>query len=135
MKRILTLVFAIAIGTGLYAIDKQALADTLTHFVKSRAYTSNVTVSRVRVRNSQVFIYTNRTLSQVSLSNSEVRDLRLLVSQMILGNNFWASRLQIHGSIHRCISGSRPGWRTDYRPDNGPLPWTALRLPPYLQGP
>ena len=87
MKRILTLVFAIAIGTGLYAIDKQALADTLTHFVKSRAYTSNVTVSRVRVRNSQVFIYTNRTLSQVSLNNSEVRDLRLLVSQMILGNN------------------------------------------------
>lgn len=87
MKRIFTLVFAIAIGTGLYAIDKQALADTLTHFVKSRAYTSNVTVSRVRVRNSQVFIYTNRTLSQVSLSNSEVRDLRLLVSQMILGNN------------------------------------------------
>ena len=87
MKRILTLVFAIAIGTGLYAIDKQALADTLTHFVKSRAYTSNVTVNRVRVRNSQVFIYTNRTLSQVSLSNSEVRDLRLLVSQMILGNN------------------------------------------------
>ena len=87
MKRILTLVFAIAIGTGLYAIDKQALADTLTHFVKSRAYTSNVTVSRVRVRNSQVFIYTNRTLSQVSLSNSEVRDLRLLISQMILGNN------------------------------------------------
>lgn len=87
MKRILTLVVAIAIGTGLYAIDKQALADTLTHFVKSRAYTSNVTVSRVRVRNSQVFIYTNRTLSQVSLSNSEVRDLRLLVSQMILGNN------------------------------------------------
>ena len=87
MKRILTLVFAIVIGTGLYAIDKQALADTLTHFVKSRAYTSNVTVSRVRVRNSQVFIYTNRTLSQVSLSNSEVRDLRLLVSQMILGNN------------------------------------------------
>ena len=87
MKRILTLVFSIAIGTGLYAIDKQALADTLTHFVKSRAYTSNVTVSRVRVRNSQVFIYTNRTLSQVSLSNSEVRDLRLLVSQMILGNN------------------------------------------------
>ena len=86
-QRILTLVFAIAIGTGLYAIDKQALADTLTHFVKSRAYTSNVTVSRVRVRNSQVFIYTNRTLSQVSLSNSEVRDLRLLVSQMILGNN------------------------------------------------
>ena len=87
MKRIFTLVFAIAIGTGLYAIDKQALADTLTHFVKSRAYTSNVTVSRVRVRNSQVFIYTNRTLSQVSLSNSEVRDLRLLVSQMVLGNN------------------------------------------------
>ena len=87
MKRILTFVLAIAFGTGLYAIDKQALADTLTHFVKSRAYVSDVTISRVRVRNSQVFVYTNRSLSQVSLSQNEVRDLRLLVSQMVLGNN------------------------------------------------
>ena len=87
MKRILTFVLAIAFGTGLYAIDKQALADTLTHYVKSRAYVSDVTISRVRVRNSQVFVYTNRSLSQVSLSQNEVRDLRLLVSQMVLGNN------------------------------------------------
>ena len=87
MKRILTFVLAIAFGTGLYAIDKQSLADTLTHYVKSRAYVSDVTISRVRVRNSQVFVYTNRSLSQVSLSQNEVRDLRLLVSQMVLGNN------------------------------------------------
>ena len=87
MKRILTFVLAIAFGTGLYAIDKQALADTLTHYVKSRAYVSDVTISHVRVRNSQVFVYTNRSLSQVSLSQNEVRDLRLLVSQMVLGNN------------------------------------------------
>ena len=87
MKRILTFVLAIAFGTGLYAIDKQALADTLTHYVKSRAYVSDVTISRVRVRNSQVFVYTNRSLSQVSLNQNEVRDLRLLVSQMVLGNN------------------------------------------------
>ena len=87
MKRILTFVLAIAFGTGLYAIDKQSLADTLTHYVKSRAYVSDVTISHVRVRNSQVFVYTNRSLSQVSLSQNEVRDLRLLVSQMVLGNN------------------------------------------------
>ena len=87
MKRILTFVLAIAFGMGLYAIDKQALADTLTHYVKSRAYASDVTISHVRVRNSQVFVYTNRSLSQVSLSQNEVRDLRLLVSQMVLGNN------------------------------------------------
>ena len=87
MKRILTFVLAIAFGTGLHAIDKQSLADTLTHYVKSRAYVSDVTISRVRVRNSQVFVYTNRSLSQVSLSQNEVRDLRLLVSQMVLGNN------------------------------------------------
>ena len=87
MKRILTFVLAIAFGTGLYAIDKQSLADTLTHYVKSRAYVSDVTISRVRVRNSQVFVYTNRSLSQVSLNQNEVRDLRLLVSQMVLGNN------------------------------------------------
>ena len=87
MKRILTFVLAIAFGTGLHAIDKQSLADTLTHYVKSRAYVSDVTISHVRVRNSQVFVYTNRSLSQVSLSQNEVRDLRLLVSQMVLGNN------------------------------------------------
>ena len=87
MKRILTLVFAIAIGTGLYAIDKQALADTLTNIVHQHAFAGKVDVSRVHVKKQQIWIYTNATLSHVSLTPKEVSAIRLLVSKMILGNN------------------------------------------------
>ncbi len=87
IKRILVTCLSLALSLGLYALDKEALADTLSAFVQSRAYVDKVTVSRVRVRKTQVFVYTNRSLSQVSLSEGDVRSLRLLVSQMVLGNN------------------------------------------------
>lgn len=70
-----------------YAIDKQVLADTLTQIAQSHAYVGKVTVSRIRVRNSHIHIYTNATLSHISLTASEVRDIRSLVSQLVLGNN------------------------------------------------
>ena len=87
IKRILVTCLSLALSLGLYALDKEALADTLSAFVQSRAYVDKVTVSRVRVRKTQVFVYTNRSLSQVSLSEGDMRSLRLLVSQMVLGNN------------------------------------------------
>ena len=68
------------------AIDKQALSDTLTAFVHERAFAESVKVSNIRVKNQFVTLYTNKALSVVSLSESEVRDLRLLVSQLVLGN-------------------------------------------------
>ena len=71
----------------LLAIDKQALTDTLTAFVKQHAYTETVKVSNIRVKNKFITLHTNRALSTISLSENEVRDLRLLVSQMILGNH------------------------------------------------
>lgn len=70
-----------------YAIDKQVLADTLTQIAQSHAYVGKVTVSRIRVRNSHIHVYTNATLSHISFTASEVRDIRSLVSQLILGNN------------------------------------------------
>ena len=68
------------------AIDKQALSDTLTAFVHERAFAESVKVSNIRVRNQFVTLYTNKALSVVSLNENEVRDLRLLVSQLVLGN-------------------------------------------------
>ena len=70
-----------------YAIDKQVLADTLTQIARSHAYVGNVTVNRVRVKNTQIFVYTNASLSHISLTPSQVRDIRLLISQLVLGNN------------------------------------------------
>ena len=87
MKRIiLSLLFAF-FCLHIYSIDKQALADTLSSIVSEHAYAGKVAVSRVRVRNQQIFVYTNATLSHISLTPQEVRDLRLLISQLVLGNN------------------------------------------------
>ena len=74
-------------GVSAYAIDKQALADTLTAYARSKAYVSEVEVQRLRVKNQLVWVYTNGTLGQLSLTPTDVRDLRLLVSQMVLGHN------------------------------------------------
>ena len=88
MKRILILLCIFLYATiATYAIDKQELADTLTQIAQSHAYVGKVTVNRVRVKNTQVFVYTNASLSHISLTPSQVRDIRLLISQMVLGNN------------------------------------------------
>ena len=85
-SKIFTLLMACCLGLQAMAIDKQALSDTLTAFVHERAFAESVKVSNIRVKNQYVTLYTNKALSVVSLSDSEVRDLRLLVSQMVLGN-------------------------------------------------
>jgi hypothetical protein len=85
--RIFLLISACCIGFHAHAIDHQALADTLTAFVKERAFAESVNVSNIRVNNQFVTLYTNKALSVVSLSEKEVRDLRMLVSQEVLGNN------------------------------------------------
>ena len=87
MKRIIILLLSIWMGITAYALNKQTLADTLTAYAKSKAYVGSVNVQRVRVRNQLVWVYTNGTLGQLSLTPSEVRELRLLVSQVVLGHN------------------------------------------------
>ena len=88
MKSKISLLFmAFCISLQTLAIDKQQLTDTLNAYVKERAYTESVRVSNIRVKNQFVTIYTNKALSTISLTESEVRDLRLLISQLVLGNN------------------------------------------------
>ena len=86
-KFILFLAALFVCNTATYAIDKQALADTLTQIVKSHAYAGSVKVSRIRVRNSQIHVYTNPTLSHISFSEKQVRDIRLLISKLVLGHD------------------------------------------------
>lgn len=87
MKRTITiLLLALAVCMPALALDKQALSDTLSHFVHQRAFAENVTISNIRVKNAYVTLHTNKALSVVSLSDQEVMDLRRLVSQMVLGH-------------------------------------------------
>ena len=87
MKKITLALLLVAFCLQSFAIDKQELADTLSSIVSQHAYAGRVTVNRIRVRNQQIFVYTNATLSHISLTPQEVSDIRLLVSQLILGNH------------------------------------------------
>ena len=86
-SKIFLLLMACSLTYSAFAIDKQQLTDTLNAFVKARAYTVPVKVTNIRVKNQFVFVYTNKALSTISLNENDVRDLRLLVSQLVLGNN------------------------------------------------
>ena len=78
MKKIILSLLFVALYLPSYAINKQVLADTLSSIVSQHAYAGKVAVNRVRVRNQQVFVYTNASLSHVSLTPQEVHDIRLL---------------------------------------------------------
>ena len=86
-SKLFIIMMACGFAVQALAIDKQALSDTLTAFVHERAFAESVKVSNIRVKNQFVTLYTNKALSVVSLNESEVRDLRLLISQLVLGNN------------------------------------------------
>jgi hypothetical protein len=87
MKRtLIVILLAAIICLPVMALDKQALSDTLSHFVHQRAYVENVKISNVRVKNSYVTLYTNKALSVISLSDKDIQELRKLVSQMVFGH-------------------------------------------------
>ncbi len=86
-RTILLFVLIFGMSCHALALDKQALTDTLNALVRQHAYTESVKIHSVRVKNKYVTIRTNRALSTISMSADEVRDLRLLISQIVLGNN------------------------------------------------
>ena len=99
MKRIIILLLSIWMGITAYALNKQTLADTLTAYAKSKAYVGNVNVQRVRVRNQLVWVYTNGTLGQLSLTPNDVRELQ---KQKV---HIWDEWMQEDGTI-----GTAYGW-------------------------
>ena len=86
MKRLIILCATIFFGLSTYALDKQILADTLTSIIRQQAYVGQVNISRIRVKNQQVFVHTNATLSHVSLTPSDIQQIRKKISQLVLGH-------------------------------------------------
>lgn len=84
MKKILVLLGIWLCAINSYAVDKQAIADTLTHFVRAHALAGGVKVKKIRVSNNTVKVYTNASLSQVSLSPAEIDTVRALIERMVL---------------------------------------------------
>ena len=80
MKRLFIFCCAVLLSIATYSINKQALADTLTSIVQQHAFAGKVSVSDIRVKNQYITVYTNATLSHVSLSQKEVLNIRTLIS-------------------------------------------------------
>ena len=114
MKRAFILYFAAVFSIYSYAINKQYIADTLTHIVHQHAFAGNVCVSDIRVNNQYVSVYTNATLSHASFTPKEVRDIRILISNLVLGHSngkvsIYSGELEINDlitSLHKTRSAS-----------------------------
>ena len=112
MKRILIIAAILLQTTLTFSIDKVALGDTLTQIAKAHAYVGDVRVNKIRVRNQQIFVYTNPTLSHISFTSAEIRDIRLLISQLVIGNNqgkvtIYSGDLEL-GELITSVHKSRP---------------------------
>ena len=86
MKKLLIILGFLLGATSTYAVDKQLLADTLTHIVRAHALAGSVKVKKVNVSHNKVKVYTNASLSQVSLSPAEVDSLRALIERIVLND-------------------------------------------------
>ena len=133
MKRILIIAAILLQTTLTFSIDKVALGDTLTQIAKAHAYVGDVRVNKIRVRNQQIFVYTNPTLSHISFTSAEVRDIRLLISQLVLGNNqgkvsIYSGDLEL-GELITSMHKAR-GAKTRYTLDNVPA-WVRNTSLPY----
>jgi hypothetical protein len=86
MKRIITLALSVLLCTtsAIHAFDQQAIADTLTQIVLNHAHVAPVQISNLRVNKNNIKLYTNASLSHISLTPTELAEIRRLVSQMVL---------------------------------------------------
>lgn len=83
----ITLILALFLPTlRAYAIPMQALADSLSVYANNKAEVGKVSVKSIRTKGRTARIYTCKTLSWLSLSQSELKDLRRKVSVLVFGD-------------------------------------------------
>ena len=84
MKRSLIIALTVILGsTTTYAINKRALADSLNTITKSHANVASVKVNSVRVSNGTAKVYTNASLSHISLTPTEVDSIYAMAERLI----------------------------------------------------
>ncbi len=83
--RLILIVFLCFSMHDALAINMQTIADSLTVYANSKAEVGIVSVKRVRTSGNTARIYTDKTLSFLSLSPSELTDLRRRVSLLVFG--------------------------------------------------
>lgn len=81
--RYIALCLLLCLPVASFAIPMQPLADSLTAYANQKAAIGIVGVKRVRTSGKTARVYTDKTLSSLSLSPAELLDLRRYVSQII----------------------------------------------------
>ena len=83
--RLILIVFLCFSMHDALAINMQTIADSLTLYANSKAEVGIVSVKRVRTSGNTARIYTDKTLSFLSLSPAELTELRRKVSLLVFG--------------------------------------------------
>lgn len=86
LKKLLTFIVFLCVSASAYAIPMQALADSLTAYANTKAVVGKVGVKRIRTSGNTARIYTDKTMSCLSLSQAEVKELRQLLSKQLFGS-------------------------------------------------
>lgn len=85
-KKIVLFGIGLLISVSSSAVDMHALADSLDNFAGfNLGCIPRVKVTQLKTRDNQVFLYTNKTLAGLSLSEKDVAELRLKVSKWVTG--------------------------------------------------
>ncbi len=86
-KRLGFITALILLATSSYAIDIHVLADSLDAWAGfNLGCIPRVKVTQLKTRDNQIWLYTNKTLSGLSLSPQDISSLRAKVSKWVTGN-------------------------------------------------
>lgn len=85
-SRMVAIMLFMCISMTASAIPMRALGDSLTAYANEKAQVGKVSVKRIRTSDNSASIYTDKTLSGLSLSPAELKDLRRCVSKLVFGN-------------------------------------------------
>ena len=85
-RRGLLIFLGTCLSVAMHAVPMQALSDSLTVYANRYAAVGPVSVKRVRTSGSTARVYTDKTLSFLSLSPAEQQEMRRQVSMLLFGN-------------------------------------------------
>ena len=88
IKRIALIVTLTLLTLAGYAVDLHVLADSLDNWADFKlGCIPKVRVTQLKTKDNQIRVYTNKTLSGLSLSPKEVASLRSKVSKWVTGKD------------------------------------------------
>ena len=88
IKRIGILLALSLLTVGSYAVDLHVLADSLDNWADFKlGCIPKVKITQLKTKDNEIWLYTNRTLSGLSLSEKDIASLRAKVSKWVTGKD------------------------------------------------